>query len=134
MSFEFIWDFFNKISFIKALWIFSMKFELYRCIPSSFQGRLIKSVDLEGKKFCLNFCGINPKYKAKTTALSLKNPSALWAVKLGWPKWLKSLGTAGTSAFPILFTKLFWKMAKKFKNFGVLGCLIAVEEMADFTL
>ena len=53
---------------------------------------------------------------------------------LGWPKWLKSLGTAGTSAFPILFTKLFWKMAKKFKNFGVLGCLIAVEEMADFTL
>ena len=25
-------------------------------------------------------------------------------------------------------------MAKKFKNFGVLGCLIAVEEMADFTL
>ena len=55
-------------------------------------------------------------------------------VALGWPKWLKSLGTAGTSAFPILFTKLFWKMAKKFKNFGVLGCLIAVEEMADFTL
>ena len=53
---------------------------------------------------------------------------------LGWPKWLKSLGTVGTSAFPILFTKLFWKMAKKFKNFGVLGCLIAVEEMADFTL
>ena len=53
---------------------------------------------------------------------------------VGWPKWLKSLGTAGTSAFPILFTKLFWKMAKKFKNFGVLGCLIAVEEMADFTL
>ena len=53
---------------------------------------------------------------------------------IGWPKWLKSLGTAGTSAFPILFTKLFWKMAKKFKNFGVLGCLIAVEEMADFTL
>ena len=50
------------------------------------------------------------------------------------PKWLKSLGTAGTSAFPILFTKLFWKMAKKFKKFGVLGCLIAVEEMADFTL
>ena len=46
----------------------------------------------------------------------------------------KNLGTAGTSAFPILFTKLFWKMAKKFKNFGVLGCLIAVEEMADFTL
>ena len=53
---------------------------------------------------------------------------------VGWPKWLKSLGTAGTSAFPILFTKLFWKMAKKFKNFGALGCLIAVEEMADFTL
>ena len=53
---------------------------------------------------------------------------------LGWPKWLKSLGTAGTSPFPILFTKLFWKMAKKFKKFGVLGCLIAVEEMADFTL
>ena len=53
---------------------------------------------------------------------------------LGWPKWLKSLGTAGTSAFLILFTKLFWKMAKKFKKFGVLGCLIAVEEMADFTL
>ena len=25
-------------------------------------------------------------------------------------------------------------MAKKFKKFGVLGCLIAVEEMADFTL
>ena len=56
------------------------------------------------------------------------------AYALGWPKCLKSLGTAGTSAFPILFTKLFWKMAKIFKNLGALGCLIAVEEMADFTL
>ena len=66
-----------------------------------------------------------------------KNLSAVNNVRrtdLGWPKWLKSLGTAGTSPIPILFTKLFWKMAKKFKNFGVLGCLIAVEEMADFTL
>ena len=58
----------------------------------------------------------------------------LFGNALGWPKWLKSLGTAGTSPFPILFTKLFWKLAKIFKNFGALGCLIAVEEMADFTL
>ena len=47
---------------------------------------------------------------------------------LGWPKWLKSLGTAGTSAFPILFTKLFWKMAKKFKNFGVLGFYLQLKK------
>ena len=32
------------------------------------------------------------------------------SITLGWPKWPKCLGTAGTSGFPMSFAKIFKKM------------------------